>query len=86
MCAPISAIEFVHVNYRTADGRTLLSDVNFSVSRGEMLMLLGPSGSGKTTSLKLINERCISDVGFFQRAGVRIFVHQQIPQRLHPWK
>ena len=52
---PESAIEFVHVNYRTADGRTLLSDVNFSVSRGEMLMLLGPSGSGKTTSLKLIN-------------------------------
>ena len=52
---PESAIEFVHVDYRTADGRTLLSDVNFSVSRGEMLMLLGPSGSGKTTSLKLIN-------------------------------
>ena len=52
---PESAIEFVHVNYRTADGRTLLSDVTFSVSRGEMLMLLGPSGSGKTTSLKLIN-------------------------------
>src|SRR2546421_7628262 len=52
---PESAIEFVHVNYRTADGRTLLSDVNFSVSHGEMLMLLGPSGSGKTTSLKIIN-------------------------------
>jgi osmoprotectant transport system ATP-binding protein len=52
---PESAIQFVHVNYRTAEGRALLSDVNLSVSQGEMLMLLGPSGSGKTTSLKLIN-------------------------------
>lgn len=50
-----SAIEFVHVNYQTAEGRALLSDINFSVGCGEMFMLLGPSGSGKTTSLKLIN-------------------------------
>ena len=49
------AIEFVQVQYRTSENRTLLSDFNLSVRRGEILMLLGPSGSGKTTSLKLIN-------------------------------
>ena len=49
------AIEFAHVQYRTSGNRVLLSDLNLSVSRGEVLMLLGPSGSGKTTSLKLIN-------------------------------
>ncbi|HEV3040377.1 MAG TPA: ATP-binding cassette domain-containing protein [Candidatus Angelobacter sp.] len=49
-----NAIEFVHVQYRI-NGRSLLSDVSFTVERGEILMLLGPSGSGKTTSLKLIN-------------------------------
>jgi osmoprotectant transport system ATP-binding protein len=49
------AIEFVHVSYRTAENRALLSDLNLSVLSGEILMLLGPSGSGKTTSLKLIN-------------------------------
>lgn len=49
------AIEFVHVHYRINGNRVLLSDVNFSVEKGEILMLLGPSGSGKTTSLKLIN-------------------------------
>jgi osmoprotectant transport system ATP-binding protein len=50
-----SAIEFVHVHYRLDGVRALLSDINFTVQRGEILMLLGPSGSGKTTSLKLIN-------------------------------
>jgi osmoprotectant transport system ATP-binding protein len=49
------AIEFAHVNYRINGDRQLLSDINFTVQRGEILMLLGPSGSGKTTSLKLIN-------------------------------
>jgi osmoprotectant transport system ATP-binding protein len=49
------AIEFVNVEYRTPEHRVLLSDLNLSVRRGEILMLLGPSGSGKTTTLKLIN-------------------------------
>jgi len=49
------AIEFVNVQYRTAENRVLLSDLNLTVRRGEILMLLGPSGSGKTTSLRLIN-------------------------------
>jgi len=49
------AIEFAHVQYRTAGSRLLLSDLNLVVRQGEILMLLGPSGSGKTTTLKLIN-------------------------------
>src|SRR5450432_3605216 len=49
------AIEFAHVQYRTAGNRLLLSDLNLKVRQGEILMLLGPSGSGKTTTLKLIN-------------------------------
>ncbi len=50
-----AAIEFAHVHYRIDGGRTLLSDINFTVQQGEIFMLLGSSGSGKTTSLKLIN-------------------------------
>jgi len=30
-------------------GRTLLSDVSFSLARGELLCVLGPSGAGKST-------------------------------------
>jgi osmoprotectant transport system ATP-binding protein len=49
------AIEFVNVHYRADGDRELVSGLNFSVRRGETLMLLGRSGSGKTTTLKLIN-------------------------------
>ena len=50
-----TAIEFVDVDFRLADGKVLLSAVNLLIHRGETLMLLGRSGSGKTTSLKMIN-------------------------------
>lgn len=50
-----AAIEFVDVTYRINGNRTLISDLNLSICRGETLMLLGRSGSGKTTTLKLIN-------------------------------
>jgi osmoprotectant transport system ATP-binding protein len=53
--SPAAAIEFVNVTYRINGNRTLISDLNLSVRRGETLMLLGRSGSGKTTTLKLIN-------------------------------
>ncbi len=50
-----TAIEFVNVTYRVDGNRTLISDLNLTIRRGETLMLLGRSGSGKTTTLKLIN-------------------------------
>jgi osmoprotectant transport system ATP-binding protein len=53
--SPAAAIEFVNVTYRVNGNRTLISDLNLSIRRGETLMLLGRSGSGKTTTLKLIN-------------------------------
>jgi osmoprotectant transport system ATP-binding protein len=53
--SPATAIEFVNVTYRVNGNRTLISDLNLSILRGETLMLLGRSGSGKTTTLKLIN-------------------------------
>ncbi len=52
---PDVVIECRGVSYRLADGRTLLSDLNLQIRRGETLVVLGRSGSGKTTTLKLIN-------------------------------
>jgi osmoprotectant transport system ATP-binding protein len=49
------AIELRGVTYRLEDGRTLIDNLDLTVERGEMLMVLGRSGSGKTTSLRLIN-------------------------------
>ena len=48
-------VEFRNVSLSVAGGKKLVEDLNFSVARGETLVLLGRSGSGKTTTLKLIN-------------------------------
>ncbi len=37
------------------NGRKVLNDVRFSVSPGELLVILGPNGVGKTTLLRCIN-------------------------------
>ncbi len=48
-------IECRGAGYRLPGGRALVRDIDFTVRRGETLVLLGRSGSGKTTTLKLIN-------------------------------
>jgi osmoprotectant transport system ATP-binding protein len=56
-----AVIQFRNVSLSIGDKR-LVSDLSFSVARGETLVLLGRSGSGKTTTLKLIN-RLIEPTG-----------------------
>ncbi len=65
-----STIEFDHVSYRLENSRELLFDVNLSIARGEVFMLLGRSGSGKTTSLKLINRLLTPTGGEVRVEGV----------------
>jgi cell division transport system ATP-binding protein len=47
-------ILFERVHKRYPNGREALSNVSFSVARGEMMFLTGHSGAGKSTVLKLI--------------------------------
>ena len=49
-----TAIQFRDVSY-SIGGRDILSHLDFSIERGETLVLLGRSGSGKSTALKLVN-------------------------------
>ncbi len=49
-------VEFRDVGFSHAGSSApVISHLNFSVQRGETLVLLGESGCGKTTTLKLIN-------------------------------
>lgn len=50
-----AAVEFHNVSYSLPDHREILKQLSFTVSSGEILVLLGRSGSGKTTALKLVN-------------------------------
>jgi cell division transport system ATP-binding protein len=47
-------ISFEHVAKRYPGGIQALSDVNFSLARGELAFLTGHSGAGKSTLLRLI--------------------------------
>lgn len=55
-------IEFKNVDYLIGE-RKILSDVSFSVPRGETLVILGPSGSGKSTILRLLLGLVLPDRG-----------------------
>lgn len=40
--------------YKSYGNRTVLRDINFTVSKGEILGFLGPNGAGKTTTMSII--------------------------------
>ena len=40
---------------RTVNGKILIQDAGFEVSKGEVLAIVGPSGAGKSSLLRLLN-------------------------------
>lgn len=46
-------LELQNITKRYGD-RTILTDINLSIAKGEIVSILGPSGCGKTTLLNLI--------------------------------
>lgn len=67
------SLAFLHVGYRTPDGRPILSDLTLEVTPGETLVLLGQSGSGKTTTLRLVNRLIEPTTGDVHVNGRSIF-------------
>lgn len=61
-------VEFQQVGFEVS-GRSLLTDLNFTIQSGEFLVLLGRSGSGKTTTMKLINRLITPTAGLVQVQG-----------------
>jgi len=50
---PLLVVEDLVLTYR-GQARPAVSNVSFSIERGEIFALLGPSGSGKTSTLRII--------------------------------
>lgn len=50
----MAMIEFRQVSKQYSGNAIALSDITFSIAKGELVFLAGPSGAGKSTLLKLI--------------------------------
>jgi len=44
----------------------VLSKVNFSIARGEKIVIIGPNGIGKSTLLKIILDKVVADTGSYE--------------------
>ncbi len=62
------AVELRQVSKRFG-ARVILDDIDLSVARGEVLVLVGPSGSGKSTLLKIVSGIETPDSGRVLLAG-----------------
>jgi ABC-2 type transport system ATP-binding protein len=67
-------IEVSHLTKRYA-GRTAVSDISFSVARGEIVGLLGPNGAGKSTTMRILSCFMPATSGTARVAGLDVF-HQ----------
>ena len=57
-------LQHISYTYHTLQGETLaLSDISFSLKKGEFAAIVGPSGCGKSTLLSLIWDCCLVQRG-----------------------
>ena len=53
--------------------RNAISDISFSVKKGEVVGLLGPNGAGKTTTMKIVTGYMAPTSGQVKVAGLDVF-------------
>lgn len=75
--APEPVVQFQHVSIGF-DGHDVLNDISFTVTAGEMRILLGAAGTGKSILLKLANGLIRPDFGHIRIFGQDI---DEIPER-----
>jgi len=65
-------IEVANLTKRYA-GNTAVSDISFSVRRGEIVGLLGPNGAGKSTTMRILSCFVPATSGTVRVAGLDVF-------------
>src|SRR5712672_1671181 len=65
-------IEVANLTKRYA-GRTAVSNISFTVGRGEIVGLLGPNGAGKSTTMRILSCYLPATSGTVRVAGLDVF-------------
>src|ERR1035441_4951821 len=65
-------IEVANLTKRYA-GNTAVSDISFTVKRGEIVGLLGPNGAGKSTTMRILSCYLPATSGTVRVAGLDVF-------------
>ncbi len=68
MTPPVLQVQQLHV---TAGDQSIVRDVTFDLSRGELTTIIGPSGSGKSTILRAINRLADKESGLQVSGSIR---------------
>ena len=59
---PDTLIEIRNVDY-SRGSRSIFSNLNMAIAKGQVTAIMGPSGTGKTTLLQLITRQLRPDAG-----------------------
>ena len=73
-------IEVANLTKRYA-GRTAVSNISFTVGRGEVVGLLGPNGAGKSTTMRILSCYLPATSGTVRVAGLDVFRHSEEVRR-----
>jgi len=73
-------IEVANLTKRYA-GHTAVSNISFTVARGEIVGLLGPNGAGKSTTMRILSCYLPASSGTVRVAGLDVFRHSREVRR-----
>src|SRR5262252_3199128 len=73
-------IEVANLTKRYA-GHTAVSDISFTVGRGEIVGLLGPNGAGKSTTMRILSCFLPATSGTVRVAGLDVYRDSQEVRR-----
>src|SRR6476619_207239 len=73
-------IEVANLTKRYA-GRTALSNISFTVGRGEIAALLGPNGAGKSTTMRILSCFMPATSGTVRVGGLDVFTESEEVRR-----
>ena len=70
---PILELKKINYAYHNMEGETkALSDISFSVDKGEFIAIVGPSGCGKSTLLSIISGLIEPECGLIRLNGNKV--------------